>query len=269
MNQKNFFWNVIRFKYLTLFSHLQNYNSWEYKGIPWKLFFPVPNVLMHLYARLMSTLACVSARVCVGACFPHLCKWVTSWCISVCRHTWEPSPLFIRKYVCVCVCVHIWLRAGFWAREQKHFFTGDGSLRVSSTLILFASYFPFNQSDVFFPLAKSPHRLFFFFFPSLLPISFDLITATCCRLPAIVSRRTASASAVLTGRMGETQKTHGNTKHTWAQAHTCGGTAVSKTDVKRWQLHKPLRIMTWISWSKFCLAAMLTAAATRNVFIHI
>lgn len=74
------------------------------------------------------------------------------------------------------VSAYVCWRAGFQAREQKHFSTGDGSLRVSSTLILLAAHFPFNHPDVFFFfffLAKSSHRRFF---PPLTPFhQFPLI----------------------------------------------------------------------------------------------
>lgn len=97
--------------------------------------------------------------------------------------------------VCVCVCVRAWV---FQAGEQKHFSTGDGSLRVSSTIVLLAARFSFNCQDFFFlpkPTCKRFFPSFFFSFSptiSLSAASFDLITATCCRLPAVVSERTAS-----------------------------------------------------------------------------
>lgn len=71
------------------------------------------------------------------------------------------------------------------------------------------------------PIFLSTKWTFFFWqsphtdvFTQLSPISFDLITATCSQLPAIVSKTTTSTNTVLTGQTGEMQKTHGNKKHT-------------------------------------------------------
>lgn len=49
-------------------------------------------------------------------------------------------------------------------------------------------------------LAKSPHKRFISPPPCLSPVPFDLITATCCRLPAVVSERPASTNAESLGQ---------------------------------------------------------------------
>lgn len=47
-----------------------------------------------------------------------------------------------------------------------------------------------------------------------LPVPLDLITATCCRRPAVVSDGSALTDAVLTVQTHETARAHGERKHT-------------------------------------------------------
>lgn len=165
------------------------------------------------YCTCMLVSECVCLRVCV---FPPSVQ-VNNKLVytSVGTHENCQICLYLSVHVSVCACVRDCMQV--FRPENKN---------ISSQVT--ALYKTLPHSFYLPPIFLSTTRTFFFFFSlakspphpphpppiSLSPISFDLITATCCRLPAIVSERTASTNTVPDRPNGHRRRKHTEIRNT-------------------------------------------------------